>query len=93
VFAPRAELRAAIVPLVPPAQSDTAPSCGAGERAAQCERRLSWSKLLARVFAIDVLTCPKCASRMQRVEWCTRPERIRAVLQAVGPPREQAAVA
>ena len=50
------------------------------------QRRLSWAALLARVFAIDVLRCDCCGSRMQRVEWCLRPERIKAVLKATGPP-------
>jgi hypothetical protein len=59
------------------------------EKASEKKRqhRLSWSQLLSRVFAIDVLACDRCGSRMQRVEWCLRAERIKAVLgDATGPP-------
>jgi len=56
-------------------------------------RRLSWSKLLARVFSVDVLRCDRCGSRMQRVEWCLRRSRIDEVLQARGPPTAVADVA
>lgn len=58
-------------------------------------RRLAWSKLLARVFAVDVLSCPKCGSSMQRVEVCTSAARISAVMRevetATGPPEELSA--
>jgi hypothetical protein len=50
------------------------------------QRRYSWSQLLARVFAIDVLRCDRCGSRMQRVEWLTQTARIRSLLAATGPP-------
>ena len=54
---------------------------------------MSWSRLLARVFGIDVLKCDRCGSRMQRVEWVTRPERIQALLEATGPPVQVAEAA
>ena len=54
-------------------------------------RRLSWSQLLARVFAIDVLRCDRCGSRMQQVEWVSQPSRIRTLLEATGPPGSSAA--
>ena len=90
LFAPRAKLRRLIVP-APNAEADCHAPANAdprGESVQEPERRYSWAKLLARVFAVDVLTCPRCASRMQRVEWCTHPARIRAVLAATGPPGE-----
>jgi hypothetical protein len=31
--------------------------------------------LLLKVFAIDVLACPKCDGRMQRIAWTIRPQR------------------
>ena len=52
------------------------------------QRRYTWSQLLARVFAIDVLECPRRHARTQRVEWVTRPERTQALLNATGPPVE-----
>ena len=90
VFAPRHALRREVVPQ--PADADAA--CGhAVDTRGRPERRLSWSRLLARVFRVDVLECPRCKSRMQRVEWCTQPDRIRVVLEARGPPAEMDRVA
>jgi len=94
VFAPRAKLRREVVPKPPPVDT---PCLHATETSAEAERehqrRLTWSQLLARVFAIDILECPKCHSRMQRVEWATRPERIKELLEATGPPVAAAAAA
>jgi hypothetical protein len=91
VFAPRARLRRAIIPKPEPEirECSSPPSPPAGTLAAgekRRQRRLSWAALLRRVFAIDVLKCDRCGSRMQRVEWCLRPERIKAVLETTGPP-------
>jgi hypothetical protein len=99
VFAPRAKLRRAVVPGCDnetQRDADESP-CHLGEAAnlqsapAQ-RRRLTWAKLLSRVFSVDVLACPKCSSEMQRVEVCTNAERIREVLAgiaaATGPPLE-----
>ena len=35
---------------------------------------------MARVFAIDVLECPKCRSRMQRIAFITQESVIHAFL-------------
>ena len=90
LFAARHALRRQVVP----APKDAPAACGhAVDGPGRPERRLSWSKLLARVFRVDVLTCPRCKSRLQRVEWCTTPERIEAVLQIRGPPAQAERVA
>jgi hypothetical protein len=91
VFAPRAKLRRAVVPGYD-AQSP-APGCGAAGCAASStengdfakRRRMAWAKLLARVFSVDVVTCPRCSSRLQEVEVCTEAARIREVLRQSGP--------
>jgi hypothetical protein len=50
-------------------------------------KRYAWARLLARVFSIDVLACPKCsAGRMQRVAFITEPDAIRKILRSVGLP-------
>ena len=50
-------------------------------------KRYAWARLLARVFSIDVLACPKCsAGRMQRVAFITEPDAIRKTLRSVGLP-------
>jgi hypothetical protein len=80
VLAPRAAWRAAIVPQ-PPAQDDA--------RAADPERPrspgwLSWATLLRRVFAIEVLVCPRCAGPRQIVGAVTEPHAVRRLLGALG---------
>ena len=65
VLAPNAKLRALVVPQGPPAQAQ-APSEAAV--AAECEiqtalarpGRISWARLLKRVFDIDTQHCPNC---------------------------------
>jgi hypothetical protein len=58
-------------------------------------RRLDWAKLLKRVFAVDVLTCPKCEGPM-RLIGIVEDERIaRRILTHLGlpsraPPRSRA---
>ena len=85
LFAPRHALRREVVPQ--PADAHAACEHAVHTRG-RPERRLSWSKLLARVFRVDVLECPRCKSRLQRIEWCTSPERIDAVLRSRGPPAD-----
>jgi hypothetical protein len=90
VFAPRAKLRGLVVPARNAEADCHAPASAEprDESVPHPERRYSWAKLLARVFAVDVLACPRCSSRLQRVEWCTHPTRITAVLAATGPPED-----
>ena len=33
-----------------------------------------WATMLLKVFAIDVLACPHCQGRMQRIAWTLRPQ-------------------
>jgi hypothetical protein len=84
VFAPRSKLRPEVVPKAP--QKEQGCHAHQGESAKKHRYRLPWAKLLMRVFSVDVLECPRCHSRMQQVEWCTHPARIRAMLKSIGPP-------
>ena len=43
---------------------------------------------MARVFAIDVLECPNCRSRMQRIAFITQENVIHAFLETVGLPAD-----
>jgi hypothetical protein len=86
VFAPRAKLREKVVP-----KCDN-PDCDCRHQSlANKSSRTPWASLLARVFAIDILKCNKCGSRMQRVEWVTEEKRIREILGETGPPADDAA--
>ena len=59
------------------------------------ERRLPWSELLRRVFAIDAFRCDRCGGRMRILAAIDQPEVIRAILDCLGlnsraPPLTQA---
>ncbi|HIB83271.1 MAG TPA: hypothetical protein EYO59_01325, partial [Chromatiaceae bacterium] len=56
--------------------------CAGTELSAFNRRRdTSWASLMKRVFEIDVLECPKCKSRMQRVSFITKRDSIRKYLE------------
>jgi hypothetical protein len=65
VLAPNAKLRPLVVPQGPPAQAQAATEAKA---AAECKvetvqarpHRISWARLLKRVFDIDMQHCPNC---------------------------------
>ena len=46
-------------------------------------RWIPWATMLLKVFAVDVLACPKCDSRMQRIAWTTQARVIKAILACV----------
>ncbi len=43
-------------------------------------RRLAWSELLRRVFAIDVLECPRCGGRMRLLAAIHPPDATQSIL-------------
>ena len=67
VLAPNAKLRALVVPQGPPDREEPATEADA---AAECEvetaqvrpHRISWARLLKRVFDIDMQHCPNCGA-------------------------------
>lgn len=66
VLASNAKLRALVVPQVPeaPAQAAKAAECDAN-CAHHRPVRLSWAKLLKRVFDLDLEHCPNCVGELQ----------------------------
>jgi hypothetical protein len=94
-LAPNAAWRAAIVP-PPPEEDDQGHEAqreeeGSGPR----PRYIRWARLLKRVFAIDITTCPHCAGSLKIVAATTDPPVIRKILTAMGlsphpPPRSPA---
>ena len=44
-------------------------------------RRLAWSELLQRVFAVDVLECPRCGGRMRLLAAIQPPDAAQAILE------------
>ena len=96
VLAPNAKLRALVVPQEPepPAQ---------GVQAAECEAscahhrpvRLSWARLLKRVFEIDMEHCPNCGGQLKIIAAILEQPVIEKILthlglQARAPPRAPA---
>jgi len=46
-------------------------------------RRLAWSELLRRVFAVDVLECPRCGGRMRLLAAIQPPDVTQAILDCL----------
>ena len=68
-----------------------------GERKPKAERsyRVPWAELLKKVFAIDVLDCPKCSGRMKLIAFITGAGTARQILEhlelpTTGPPTAKA---
>jgi hypothetical protein len=49
-------------------------------------QRPAWADLLRRVFAIDVLACPRCPSRLRILSVIHSPSAARAILESLGLP-------
>ena len=45
---------------------------------------MSWARLMKRVFDLEVLVCPRCASAMQRIAFVTDAAEIKRILSSVG---------
>jgi hypothetical protein len=54
------------------------------EAAVPRPRRLAWAELLKRVFAIDVLACPRCGGRTRVLSVPPPPDAARAILGCLG---------
>jgi Putative transposase len=93
VLAPAAAWRSLIVPR-PVADGGGQASAGmmgepAGELSSSAAgparpARPDWAALLKRVFALDVLHCPRCGGRRRIVAVHTRPETLRPLLARLG---------
>jgi hypothetical protein len=96
VLAPNAKLRALVVPQEPEASAKEAKSaeCKAG-CAHHRPVRLSWAKLLKRVFEIDMEHCPNCGGDLKIIAAILEAPVIAKILthlglQARAPPRAPA---
>ena len=68
-----------------PAKAAPATNSGSSPRR---RPRYDWASLLKRVWAIDVLACPRCQAPMQRIAWVTRRDAVRKILASVGLPAD-----
>ncbi|MBK7890691.1 MAG: transposase [Bdellovibrionales bacterium] len=81
VFAPHYRYRAMVVPKLPePAAS--APS----KREQPSKSRITWARLLKRVFGLDVETCQLCGGKMKVIAAIEDPQVIRKILEHLGLP-------
>jgi hypothetical protein len=80
VLAPNAKLRSLVVPQGPPKDEELP---GVAASGVQCEAeiaqvgpaRISWARLLKRVFDIDMQRCPHCGAgepRSSQPSWSAR---------------------
>ena len=96
VLAPNAKLRAMVVPQEPVPAAQPAPPA---ECEANCEHhrpvRLSWAKLLRRVFDLDLQHCPNCGGELKIIAAILEQPVIEKILTHLGlraraPPRSPA---
>ncbi|SVD40721.1 uncharacterized protein METZ01_LOCUS393575, partial [marine metagenome] len=80
VLAPASPDRAQIVP--GPSALTQAEGCEHDGAARHRAHRISWAKLLARVFQYDVTVCPRCAGLMKVIAASVRPAPAR---RGIGP--------
>jgi len=83
VLAPNAKLRSQIVPA--PAQR-AAETSSEGAHAQGAPPRMSWARLLKRVFDIDIEHCPNCGGAMKIIAAIEDPPVIDKILGHLGLP-------
>ena len=88
-LAPNSKWRPLIVPKAPSPPTATPADCtDAGPATAPPSRdtRLTWAELMLRVFARDVLKCPRCEGRLRIIATVTSPTAVKAILECLGLP-------
>ncbi len=81
VLAPNATLRSEIVPGAPDNTSEHA-----ADHAQHSSARMSWARLLKRVFDIDIEHCPHCGGRLKIIAAIEDPAVIVRILKHLGLP-------
>ena len=100
VFAPNARVRAQVVPeraadvAQPDARSSpratstnvpaTSPRSGRPHHPAPARTRVPWAEFLQKVFAVDVLGCPRCAGRLEVIAYIAEPGVAKQILDHLG---------
>jgi len=77
IWAPNAKLRKKAIP-EQISEENTESSCHG--------KKKGWAKMLARIFSIDILTCPRCQSKRQMISWITESQAIKDILDSLGMP-------
>jgi hypothetical protein len=88
--APHARWRAEVVAYhradIGRAPHPSAAAAEAGRGRAGSPRYWTWAALMRRAFDLDVLRCPRCAGRMQRIATIEDPAVIQRILAHLGLP-------
>ncbi len=107
MLAPASGFRSLIVPQEEVRAPASHAGCHAGVAAAKSgsgevevehgwkRRNYPWAQLMARVFEVDVLACPRCGAKMRILAAIHAPDAIRRILACLvlptrAPPVEQA---
>ena len=105
VLAPSATFRPLIIPESESSASPAHPNCSAkqqdpahqaasNKKNSGCRpRNYSWSELMKRIFAVDVLECTRCGGRMRILCAIHPSEAIRRILDCLGLPSRPPPVA
>jgi hypothetical protein len=72
------------VPEVPQQQAGDSPGCLHRQSRVPRARRIAWSDLLRRVFAVDALRCDRCGSKMRVMAAVRSPQAVAAFLACIG---------
>ena len=93
VLAPAAKWRPLIVPSTGSGASENSGNgaedsvcphlSGSGKKTSR-RRNYTWSELLKRVFAVDILECPRCFGRMKIIAAIQAPDVARKILDCLG---------
>ena len=84
VLAPRARWRSQVVRYARPAPDGIALTLEATPRSAGLTQAWTWAALMRRVFALDVLACPRCGGRLRVIATVQDPVVVRAILAHLG---------
>jgi hypothetical protein len=86
-LAPHAKIRSQIVPKKDEPNAENAQAANvSNENAPKKKHRMGWAELLARVFAIDMKSCPKCQGELKIVAAIVEVSAIRKILGHLGLP-------
>ena len=90
-MAPRARWRLPVVRCGRPAPGATVPSADARPRPVSPRGAWTWAALMHRVFALDVLACPRCGGRLRGIAIVQDPAVVQALLAHGGGARSPVA--
>jgi hypothetical protein len=85
VLAPNAKLRSEIIPSAAVNTDDTSAEHGDAPPPS-APARISWARLLKRVFAIDIKQCPQCGGALKIIAAIEHPPVIAKILAHLGLP-------